>query len=344
MSAVLEQPPAPRAAPPTERSGSLLRAEALRFRSRRFIHLMLLVAAAGWALATIIALTQFGVPDEGDMAQARANLEAEVALQNEFRDQCLDDPSLPENVPPEDFCGPPIDASSFRVEDFLQVQPFSFVDNAQAGATGFAAAAAVLTFLVGATWIGAEWSTRSIVALLFWEPRRYRVMGSKLAVLVVAAAVLGVVAQAAWLLMAGILSAAAGDGASVPDGFWGDLVATGGRATLLAVLTALLGFGLTNLVKNTGAALGIGFVYFAVVETALSALRPTWLPWLLTSNAAGLVQDGGQTLFIWDPSAFGATEPEEYVVTNLQGGLVLAAVAAVIVAVGGALFARRDLH
>src|SRR3712207_2698881 len=132
------------------------------------------------------------------MAQARANLEAEVALQNEFRDQCLDDPSLPENVPPEDFCGPPIDASSFRVEDFLQVQPFSFVDNAQAGATGFAAAAAVLTFLVGATWIGAEWSTRSIVALLFWEPRRYRVMGSKLAVLVVAAAVLGVVAQAAW--------------------------------------------------------------------------------------------------------------------------------------------------
>src|SRR3712207_8076870 len=57
----------------------------------------------------------------------------------------------------------------------------------------------------------------------------------------------------------------------------------------------------------------------ALPISALSALRPTWLPWLLTSNAAGLVQDGGQTLFIWDPSAFGASEPEEYLVTNLQG-------------------------
>ena len=56
---------------------------------------------------------------------------------------------------------------------------------------------------------------------------------------------------------------------------------------LLTVLVALLGFGLTNLIRNTGAALGVGFVYFAIVETAVRALRPAWQPWLLSTNAAG---------------------------------------------------------
>ena len=56
---------------------------------------------------------------------------------------------------------------------------------------------------------------------------------------------------------------------------------------LLTVLVSLLGFGLTNLIRNTGAALGVGFVYFAIVETAVRALRPAWEPWLLSIDAGG---------------------------------------------------------
>ena len=156
----------------------------------------------------------------------------------------------------------------------------------------------MLGFLIGATWIGAEWSSRSLVALLFWEPRRLRVAGAKIGVLIGASALLGVVAQAAWLAMAGILNATAGDGGRLPGSFWSTLFALQGRSVLLTVLASLVGFGLANLTRNTGAALGAGFVYFAILETAVRALRPTWQPWLLSNNAVALMYPRGLTISI----------------------------------------------
>lgn len=344
MSTVVEQPPAAPATPPAERAGtgSLLRAELHRFRSRRFIQLLMGLLLVGWLIATVIGLLNFGQPTDADHADAQAQLEQMVADQEMFRQQCLDDPDLPDDLTPEEVCGPPMSTDDFRAEDFLTKAPFDFADSAAPGALAFGAAAAVLAFLIGATWIGAEWSSRSIVALLFWVPRRMRVMGAKLGVLALGAAVFGVVAQALWLAMAGILRAFVGTDDRLPAGFWGDLLATESRSVLLVVLAALGGFGLANLVRNTGASLGIGFVYFAIIETAIGAFRPMWQPWLLTNNAAGLVVPDGLTLYIWErPNQM---EPTEHVVTNLQGGLVLVAVVAVVVGIGVALFAKRDLH
>ena len=36
--------------------------------------------------------------------------------------------------------------------------------------------------------------------------------------------------------------------------------------------------------------------------------------------------------------------PTEYLITNLQSGILLTAVAAAVIGIGVALFARRDLH
>lgn len=344
MSTVVEQPPAAPATPARtgKGTGSLLRAELHRFRSRRFIQILMGLLLVGWVVATVIGLLNFGEPTDADYADAQAQLEQVVEDQELFRQQCLDDPNLPDDLTPEEVCGPPMSTDDFRAEDFLTRAPFDLADRAAGGALGFGAAAAVLAFLIGATWIGAEWSSRSIVALLFWVPRRIKVMGAKLGVLALGAAVFGVMAQLAWLAMAGILRALVGTDDELPAGFWGDLLATEGRSVLLVVLAALGGFGLANVVRNTGASLGIGFVYFAIVETAIGALRPAWQPWLLTNNAAGLVIPDGRTLYIWErPSQM---EPTEYVVTNLQGGLVLTAVVAVVVGIGVVLFAKRDLH
>ena len=94
------------------------------------------------------------------------------------------------------------------------------------------------------------------------------------------------------------------------------------------------------------AALGIGFAYLVIAESAVRALRPRWQPWLLSDNAVALVQDGGLTIFFYDgiPDPTGFVEPTEYYLGHLQAGIYLAIVAAVIVALGAVLFARRDIH
>jgi hypothetical protein len=349
MSAAVEQPPASstRPAEPRASLGGLLRSELHRFRSRRFIQAVLVLALVGWVVATAIALTQFGNPGADELARAEQQAEQDIAVNEQFRQECLADPGeLPPGLDPEDACGPPMTRADVDLSFYLDRPPFDFADAAMAGALGFGVLSAVLAGLIGATWIGAEWSSRSLVALLFWVPQRMRVMGVKIAVLAGAALLLGVVAQAGWLAMSGILRAVAGNGAALPAGLWGDLLQTQARAVLLTVLAALLAFGLTNLVRNTGAALGIGFVYLVIVESAVRALRPRWQPWLLSDNAAALVQDGGLTIFIYDgiPDSTGFVEPTEYYLGHLQSGVYLAVVAAVIVTLGAVLFARRDIH
>jgi hypothetical protein len=319
--------------------GGLLRAEALRFRSRRFIRLLLGLALLGWLIAVAVGLGHFGRVSEADLAAARAQQQQVVSQSQAGRQQCLNDPRRPAGVPAEQVCGGPVTAEQIPLDQFLPHAPFSFATQATDGALGFGAVAAVLGFLIGATWIGAEWSTRSLVALLFWEPRRMRVVGAKVGVLLGAAALLGVLAQAAWLAMAGIVYAVEGDGAGMPGRLWGPLLALDGRAVLLTVLAALVGFGLANLTRNTGAALGAGFVYFAVVETAVRVLRPAWQPWLLSNDAVALMNPGGLRIWIQD-----GAQGHDHLIRNLPAGITLAFVTAVVIAIGAVLFARRDLH
>jgi len=342
--------PAATTTPPSAGRGSLVRAEVRRLRSRRFIRLLLALAAVLALLAVgLAAATAFGKTTPARLAAAQQEVDRVVAEQERFRQQCLQDPNRPDDVPEELYCGEPVSADSFRAQDFLDRRPFVLAEDLPAGALAVAAATAALGFVVGATWIGAEWSSRSIVALLFWEPRRWKVMGVKLAVLAAAAALLAVVSQALWWVTARIMAAALGRSGPLPDGFYGDLLAQQGRAVLLLVIVSGLGFGLSNLTRSTGAALGIGFVYFAVVETAVRNIRPAWQEWLLTDNAVALLQQGGHRIMVFgegfvDESGTYVDTGREVLLTNTHGALVLAVTAAAIVALGALLFSRRDLH
>jgi hypothetical protein len=349
MSVVEDLSPAPAApAVPERPRGSLFRAELHRFRARRFIRVLLLLAVVGWVFAVVVGLLHYGTPTADDHAAARQSMQQVVAQSEQVRQQCLANPQAqgaPPGLSPEEACGPPMQLSELDENSFLPKQPFDVASSGSRGAVGFGAIAAVLGFVIGATWIGAEWSSRSLVALLFWVPRRSAVFTVKIAVLTLAAALLGIVAQVGWLLMAALLRAVDGDGRALPPSFWQHLLPIQGRAVLLTVLIALLGFGLTNLIRNTGAALGAGFVYFAIVETAVRALQPAWQPWLLSTDAAALVTAGGVQIYIYDaigPNGF--TNPRTYLVTNLQAGIELTAVVCVIIGIGVWLFARRDVH
>lgn len=346
MSAVAAPEQAPQRA---AAGGSLLRAEVRRLTSRRFIRLLLLVALAVYVLVVLAsAITSFGRTTPEQLAQAERSIERVVAEQEVFRQQCLDQP-LPPGVSEDDFCGPPARAEDFRREDFLDERPFVLATELPAGAVGIGAATAVLAFLLGATYVGAEWSSRSMVALLFWEPRRLRVMAVKVGVLAAAAAALAAVAQALWWITAGLLRATLGETGDLPDGFYGDLLAQQLRVVVLVVLTALLGFGIAHLIRGTGAALGVGFVWFAVVENAVRALRPRWAEWLLSENIAALLLQGGSTVYVFgegfvDERGDYVDSGREILLSNLHGGLVLGAATALVLGVGVLAFTRRDLH
>lgn len=348
---VLDATPAAVASPATRVRASLTNAELRRFTSRRFIRVLLLLFAAGYVVVVgLAAATSFAKTTPEQLAAAERNIAEVVAEQEMFRQQCLDDPNLPDDLPAEQVCGPSARAADFRVEDFLDKQPFVLADGLPAGSAAMAGGTAALAFLLGATYVGAEWSSRSMVALLFWEPRRMRVMAVKIGVLVGAAALLTVVGQAIWWGTARVMSAALGKTGDLSPGFYGDLLAQQGRAVVLVVLAALLGFGVANLVRNTGAALGVGFLYFAVIETAVRNLRGgRYQEWLLTDNAAALLLEGGHRIYVYgggyvDDRGTYVDSSRELVLNNLHGGLMLAAVTALVVAIGALLFSRRDLH
>lgn len=322
----------------------LLRAELHRFRSRRFIVLLVLLGLAVFVTVVSIASTNFAKPSAAGLAKARQAVQEQVAQQNAFRKECL------ANIQPgqtAEVCPPPADASQFNVADFMQKRSFVLAKDGPSGASGVAGGVSALLFVIGATWIGAEWSSKTMTALLFWEPRRVRVLATKLGVLVAAAAVVAALGQALWFGAARLLASTRGVEGGLPSGFYGDLLAHEARGVLLGVLIACLGFALSNLVRNTGAALGIGFVYFAIVENAIRALRPRWQSGLLTNNAAALLNDDGNRFFVEDHfiDKHGlAQNVREVVLGNLHGALVLSAAALVLLAVGGVLFSRRDLQ
>ena len=334
------------AAPAPALRGSLLRAEALRIRSRRMVRVLLVLAAVGLLAGIVIASTQYATPTAAGLADARVRAQQILAESDRGRQQCLNTVGTPNGPPSKEVCGPPLTLQDIGgAEAFIDKRPFRLGEQGRGGALGVAVAAAGLAFLLGATYVGAEWSSRSMVALLFCEPRRRKVMATKLSVLVALTTLVGTVAEAVWLTAAQVLATTRGTGATA-HGLWGELIGSAGRGVLLVVLIGLLGFGVANLLRNTAAAFGVGFVYFAVVENVLRVLRPRWQEWLITDNAVALLQHGGLRLFVSDTvvdARGGFQTTRQLHLTNVHGGLVIATVTAVVVLTGVVLFTRRDL-
>jgi hypothetical protein len=106
------------------------------------------------------------------------------------------------------------------------------------------------------------------------------------------------------------------------------------------VLLAGLGFGLANLFRNTGAALGLTAFYLMIVETLVRGVRPRWGEWLLTTNAGALVNETPLRMYVGS-NADGSAR--EIVIGQLHGGVVLTTLVLGLLLLGGLLFVRRDL-
>jgi hypothetical protein len=323
----------------------LLRAEFHRLAARRFTRVALGLSMIGYLIAVALLWHTHNRTSAADIAQATAQRDQLIVQFTAETEQCRKSAA---NEQEALNCGSPPTPEQFPIDQFLSTTPFP-PSEVEDFALAVGVATAMLAFLLAATFVGAEWSSKNLIAWLFWEPRRLRVMAAKLLAVLTAVLILAVLAQAVWFGTAKLLLHYRGLPVSSlgpqAEHFWSHVVNAQLRAALLVLITGLIGFSLASLMRNSAAALGVAFVYFAVVENVIRALNPNLQPYLFTTNlAAWIVSSGitvqGKQLY---NQAEGYVLPQQIHISNAHGGVMLLVFAGVATVAALTVFARRDL-
>jgi len=325
----------------------LVRAEWSRLFARRFtkimmglILLVMLLVGLGFA-ANTHRIT------EADHAAARA----QIAEQQRFFAQMVAECQRAQQngdtsgkYPPNCEFGDP----GFREEYYLPYQ-FNFKREVPALVLVAAGVLTLFGFVVGASFVGAEWSSGGMMNLLLWRPKRIPVLAAKLGTMLLGVLAVSTVYVALWVVMFWVIGKTRGRMDTLTSGFWQSLALDGTRALALALAAAAIGFALASLGRHTAMALGVGIGYVLVVEIGtliifgILGTRNSERYRLTTYVGAWLVKK--ITLYDETPSCGpnGCTEIQKYVITWQQGGVVIGTIA--VVALVAAFFAmrRRDV-
>lgn len=326
----------------------LTKVELRRLTARR----LTMIGVAGLFLITALLLvaTWFDAQPLSAAEQQQAERHFQLAHKDwvdhaaENRAQCEADwKTQPDPKPTvEDMCAYP----EPKLEDygkpptvFAQIMP----DLLQ-GSSYFLAFAA---FLIGASFLGAEFSSGAIGNWLTFEPRRLRVYGSKLLAAAtgfvpIAAVVLAVVLLGTYLIVDHL-----GDTASTTSKTWGDLSAIGGRAVVTTALAAALGCVVGLLLRHTAAAIGVVMAYLVLAEGVFAAFLEKAQPWLIKINFDAFVRHDAQYYVTECKTGTDGSYVCDYVQKTLSfehGAWYLAILAVVAIALGGWVFHRRDIN
>jgi hypothetical protein len=323
----------------------LLVVELTRLRWRRAIVVLLLACV----VVPLVLLVGYGWStrplSDADVAQAK-ELAAQEASQPWVAEQIADCEEQPET-----YLGPGATAAecvetmtptyeSFLYRDVLRLETL----RTDVGA----AAITILTglmMLVGTTFAGHDWNTGSMSNQLLFEPRRLRMWAAKgLAVLVTGALVGALVLAAFW---AGAAALASSRDITAAPGIWSTILETQARGVLAVGIGGLLGYALTMLFRSTVATLSLMFgVAIAGSLLVVAILGDGAARWLLPTNFLAFVL-GGYSFY--DPSACSYSADGmvagncERTLGAVDGGLVLAVVVAVSVALSLWSTQRRDV-
>jgi hypothetical protein len=343
----------------------LLRAELGRLRHRRLVGALALIGLVALLIASAALFFTHDTDIAGARAKAQADFTRAAADQREYHAQCLRDPNIPADAK-EQACGQAELDPAMAEDAFYQDPRLRADEGLPAMAISIAVVGALLMALLGATAVGADWSSRAIVTLLTWQPRRLRFFATRLAAVALMAAAIGVVAQALGLGLTaltvstrgtwqptpaapqeGEFSGGQSPGLIPPENFWRDLLSLQGRGVLLMVLAAVIAASIAMLTRSTGGFLGVALGWFVLVEVAgqglLSNLWPTFGRYTLIQNVAALLTPGGVEVFNSDQTANGQQMTRPDMLSNLDGLLYLSLVAVAVSVVAAVLLRRRDL-
>jgi ABC-2 type transport system permease protein len=302
----------------------LLTSEFLRFRSRRLVVVVLAGALLATAIGLVIAAVDSTAPTDAVVAAARARAREEVAkcLVADFGDGNL-------GMPIEDFCRE-------NFSDPTQYMPshLALVD-LPAVLEGASSITSILGLVIGASFVAASWQTGTISTIFTWEPRRLRWFAVR--VLTLIAGVLVMTALIVAFLSVGLALAAMLRGSTVGVGaeWWTDTLTTSLRVSVTAALSAVIGGAVAAIGRHTAAALGVVFVWTAVLEGLVRGLRPLWTPWLLGDNLVSFTA--------WQTTEYQFPEGS-FVISPGRGVFVILGYTAVVLAFGFIFVRIRDIQ
>ncbi|MFI7542895.1 ABC transporter permease subunit [Actinoplanes sp. NPDC049599] len=331
---------------------SLYTAETRRLTKRRFTRFFalgtLLVLAA--IVAGMFLSNHKASPERLAAAQAEAAQEYELAVRQTAKEkadcQAAQGTAAAQNFPPscDDLYQPTredFQASWYMPPTFTFREQFGYL------VIALAALLAVMAFVIGATYVGAEWSSGGMMNLLLWRPQRLKVLGTKLGALLVSLTAFTVLVSAVWTGVFALTAHLRGTLAGMTSGAWQSMLLMELRGLVLVLVAGALGFGLASLGRHTatalGAAIGAIIVFQFGLGTVLSMAKvpyveaylvPVWVEaWMGKSSVAT----------DWNSCDFSSTsgcEPATLTITWPMAGGLFAAV--VVLVVGAAMWTIRS--
>ncbi|HEV7962929.1 MAG TPA: ABC transporter permease subunit [Actinoplanes sp.] len=331
---------------------SLYKAESRRLVKRRFTKWLVigcLVVLAAVAVGVFLTNQKVG-PAQVATAQAKADQDFQEVTRQATQEQqrCQTAQGTPDaaNYPPDCAQMYTPTREDFSYQNYMP-STFEFRTAFKVMVTTLAAIFALMAFVIGASFVGAEWSSGGMMNLLLWRPQRLKVLGTKLAALLVGLAALTTVVLVAWTGFFWLVGRLRGNTNGMTSGAWQSLVLTEVRALVLVLAAGALGFGLASLGRHTalalGAAIGAVVLFQFGLVTVLSLAQVKFAEAFLVPFWVAAWMNKSVTLENYNSCNFSATQgcqPETLTITWPAAGGVFAAV--IVLVVGAAMWTMRS--
>ncbi|MFC0533555.1 ABC transporter permease subunit [Phytohabitans kaempferiae] len=336
----------------------LIRAEVRRLTKRRITRLMVVLLVLGLgaiAVAFTVASQKIG-PAQVAAAEARAERDYQQSLiyHQQMVTECeaakARGEAIADRYPPDCGSDPTYapQREHFSAEWHLPYE-FNFREHFSTFISVFAGIVALVGFILGASYVGAEWNSGGMMNLLLWRPRRLHVLLTKLGVLLGGMLGLTVLLGALWTLTFWLIGRFDGQSGKMTQGAWESFALSGARGVGLVLAVTTVAFGLASVGRHTamalGAAVGLGVVSEIGMRIALDIAGVRFGDrWVLSTYALAWFQKRWE-LTDWRSCnfSFGQCEPDTFVVTWQQSALVFGVGTAAVLAAAIWLMRSRDI-
>ncbi|HEX5598591.1 MAG TPA: ABC transporter permease subunit [Micromonosporaceae bacterium] len=254
-----------------------------------------------------------------------------------------------ENFPDDCSMIEPPSRDMFEAEWFMP-PTFDFRKKFGEAIFTFSAILALVAFVAGASFIGAEWTTGGMMNLLLWRPQRLKVLLTKAGALLTGLTGLTVVTALLWTAAHWVTATYRGITDTMTSGAWQSFALTGLRGLGLVLVAGLIGFALAAFGRHTAVALGGALGALVVGQFGLAmVLRFAdvrfFEAWLLPTYALAWMERK-LTLTDWEScnySTRGGCEPKTMDILWQDAGVLFAVAVVLMMGVAMWTMRRRDI-